>query len=69
MAQTNEPDGPAQEPTEEPTWQPVAAVGAMTGVVAEQLTDTHKMLALLEQARPGPPGRAGRRPPPERGGA
>jgi len=35
-----------------PTWQPVAAVGVLTAVVAEQLAHTRAQLALMEQARP-----------------
>jgi len=36
----------------QPTWQPVAAVGMLTSVVAEQLEHTRAQLALMEQARP-----------------
>jgi hypothetical protein len=39
----------------QPTWQPVAAVGALTAVVAEQLEHTRAQLALMEQARPSRP--------------
>lgn len=38
-----------------PTWQPVAAVGMLTAVVAEQLAHTRAQLALMEQARPSRP--------------
>jgi hypothetical protein len=40
---------------EQPTWQPVAAVGMLTAVVAEQLEHTRAQLALMEQARPARP--------------
>jgi hypothetical protein len=39
----------------QPTWQPVAAVGMLTAVVAEQLAHTRAQLALMEQARPTRP--------------
>jgi hypothetical protein len=39
----------------QPTWQPVAAVGMLTAVVAEQLEHTRTQLALMEQARPARP--------------
>lgn len=39
----------------QPTWQPVAAVGMLTAVVAEQLAHTRAQLALMEQARPSRP--------------
>ena len=40
---------------DQPTWQPVAAVGMLTSVVAEQLEHTRAQLALMEQARPSRP--------------
>ncbi len=40
---------------EEPTWQPVAAVGMLTSMVAEQLEHTRAQLTLMEQARPSRP--------------
>ncbi|MGH9062219.1 MAG: hypothetical protein ACRDZY_22320, partial [Acidimicrobiales bacterium] len=40
---------------DQPTWQPVAAVGMLTTIVAEQLEYTRSQLALLEQARPTRP--------------
>jgi hypothetical protein len=39
----------------QPSWQPVAAVGMLTAVVAEQLAHTRAQLALMEQARPTRP--------------
>lgn len=42
--------GPRGE--EQPTWQPLAAVGMLTSVVAEQLEHARAQLALIEQARP-----------------
>ena len=40
---------------EQPTWQPVAAVGMLTSVVAEQLEHTREQITLMEQARPSRP--------------
>jgi hypothetical protein len=40
---------------EAPSWQPVATVGMLTSVVAEQLERTRSQLALMKQARPSRP--------------
>ncbi len=40
---------------DQPTWQPVAAVGVLTSVVAEQLEHTRSQLTLMQQARPSRP--------------
>ncbi len=40
---------------DQPTWQPVAAAGVLTSVVAEQLAHTRSQLTPMQQARPSRP--------------